>query len=109
MLAHQEAPQLEAHAVSGQLRLGHPEPIGDSSLDSGVDHPADLGHVEAHQEVDSLALLHLRDGLKLLLRPVEGAANLGELSQQVTARLRLPQAVALGLGLQDKDCIGVRP
>eukprot|EP00969_Alexandrium_andersonii_P151504 6698167-Alexandrium_andersonii.AAC.1 len=32
VLAHEEAPQLEAQCVSGQLRLGHPESVGDGAL-----------------------------------------------------------------------------
>eukprot|EP00969_Alexandrium_andersonii_P339166 14992097-Alexandrium_andersonii.AAC.1 len=69
MLAHQEAPQLEAQRFPGELRFGHPEPVGDGALDSGINYPADLGHVEAHQEVRNFALAQLRHGLKLLLRP----------------------------------------
>eukprot|EP00969_Alexandrium_andersonii_P109464 4829595-Alexandrium_andersonii.AAC.1 len=69
-------------------------------LDSGMNCLADLGHIEAHQEARRTALAQLRDGLKLFLRPVEHAANLRELTRQVTACLRLPEAVALGLGLE---------
>eukprot|EP00969_Alexandrium_andersonii_P314054 13874198-Alexandrium_andersonii.AAC.1 len=29
MLARQEAPQLEAQCIPGELRFGHPEPVGD--------------------------------------------------------------------------------
>eukprot|EP00969_Alexandrium_andersonii_P041658 1826319-Alexandrium_andersonii.AAC.1 len=60
MLTHQEAPQPEAQSISGELRCGHPEPVGDGALDSGVNYPADLGHVEAHQEVRRIALAQLR-------------------------------------------------
>eukprot|EP00969_Alexandrium_andersonii_P248728 10991642-Alexandrium_andersonii.AAC.1 len=73
MLTHQEAPQLEAQSISGELRFGHPEPAGDGALGSGINYPAGLGHVEAHQEARRAALAQIRDGLKLF--PPSRACN----------------------------------
>eukprot|EP00969_Alexandrium_andersonii_P356385 15446432-Alexandrium_andersonii.AAC.1 len=78
-------------------------------LDNGTRDPAGPGHVEAHQAVCSIALAQHRDGLELLFRPIEHAANLWEHAQQVAACLRLPRAVALWLGLQVHDRVRVRP
>eukprot|EP00969_Alexandrium_andersonii_P113755 5026992-Alexandrium_andersonii.AAC.1 len=43
---------------------------------------------------------HVAEGLELLLRPAQDAANMREIAQQVTACLGLPKAAPLGLGLQ---------
>eukprot|EP00969_Alexandrium_andersonii_P326203 14413461-Alexandrium_andersonii.AAC.1 len=49
-LARQQPPQLKPESVSGQLRLGHPEPVGGRPLASSVYGSAKLGDVEAHHE-----------------------------------------------------------
>eukprot|EP00969_Alexandrium_andersonii_P041500 1819245-Alexandrium_andersonii.AAC.1 len=59
-----------------------------------------MGYAEADQEVGSLSLHRLADGLELFPRPVQGAAGLREHAQQVAARLGLPQAAPLRLSLE---------
>eukprot|EP00969_Alexandrium_andersonii_P313124 13835183-Alexandrium_andersonii.AAC.1 len=55
MFAKEEAPAFQSEAVPGQLRFGHPEPVGDRALHGREQHAARLGDVEPWDEA--------RDGL----------------------------------------------
>eukprot|EP00969_Alexandrium_andersonii_P294411 13013250-Alexandrium_andersonii.AAC.1 len=69
MFANEEAPELQSEAAPDELRFGHPEPVGDGTLHSGVWHSARLGYVEPQSKVRSGLLAQCSDGFELLLRP----------------------------------------
>eukprot|EP00969_Alexandrium_andersonii_P295419 13058187-Alexandrium_andersonii.AAC.1 len=64
MFANEEAPELQSEAISGQLRFGHPEPVGDGALHGGEQHAARLSDVEPGDKARSGLLAPRPNGLK---------------------------------------------
>eukprot|EP00969_Alexandrium_andersonii_P018540 810572-Alexandrium_andersonii.AAC.1 len=64
MFANEEAPELQSKAVSGQLRFGHPEPVGDAALHSRTQKATRWSDVEPGDEARNSLLAPRPNGLK---------------------------------------------
>eukprot|EP00969_Alexandrium_andersonii_P241921 10684327-Alexandrium_andersonii.AAC.1 len=69
MFANEEAPEFQPEAIPGQVRAGHPEPVGNGALNGRVQHAAHLSDAEPGGEARNCLLAPRPNGLDLLFGP----------------------------------------